>query len=138
MPRILGLDVGDVRIGIAQSDLGRRIASPHSVYRRVGYGPDTEHFVRLAKEVDANLLVLGLPKNMDGTEGFQAHKVRDFAQKLQEAGFEVAYVDERLTTVSAERTLLEGNVRRDRRREKIDAVAAALILQQYLDGRGKQ
>jgi putative Holliday junction resolvase len=63
--------------------------------------------------------------------------VRDFAQKLQEAGFEVVFVDERLTTVSAERALIEGNVRRDKRKENIDSVAAALILQQYLDGRGK-
>jgi putative Holliday junction resolvase len=137
MGRILGLDVGNVRIGIAQSDLGHRIASPHSVYKRVGYGPDTRHFENLAKELNARLLVLGLPKNMDGSEGFQAQTVRDFAQKLQEAGFEVVFVDERLTTVSAERALIEGNVRRDKRKENIDSVAAALILQQYLDGRGK-
>ena len=84
MPRILGLDVGDVRIGIAQSDLGRRLASPNSVYRRVGYGPDTEHFLRLAKELDANLLVLGLLKTWTA-EGFGLIRCRTLP-KLQEAG----------------------------------------------------
>ena len=133
MPRILGLDVGDKRIGIALSDTLHCIASPHSVYTRIGYGPDVRHFVALAKEVDASLLVLGLPLNMDGSHGFQSQKVAAFAEKLQESGLQVTLWDERLSTVSAEKALIEGNMQRQARRTTVDMVAAALILQSYLD-----
>lgn len=133
MPRILGLDVGDRRIGVALSDALHMIATPHSVYSRVGWGPDAKHFARLAREVDAELLVLGLPLNMDGSRGFQAEKTMAFAEKLNEAGLKTVFCDERLTSVSAERALVEGGMRRDRRRVTVDGVAAALILQTYLD-----
>lgn len=133
MGRILGLDIGDRRIGIALSDEGRRIASPHSVYQRVGYGPDTRYFLGLAKEHGVAYIVSGLPFNMDGSLGPQADKVRAFCEQLAAAGLEVRYIDERLSTRAAESALIAGGMRRDTRRETVDKVAAALILQSYLD-----
>lgn len=131
--RVLCLDVGDKRIGIAVSDETRLIASPHSVLTRVGYGPDTRHIAALCRELRAGLVVVGLPRNMDGSIGFQAEKVRAFAGQLTAAGLDVAFQDERLSTVSAQQALLEGGMRRDERRGTVDKVAAAIILQQYLD-----
>lgn len=131
--RVLALDVGDVRIGVAVSDGTRTIAQPLCVYKRVGYGPDSAYFVRLAAEQGAALLVLGLPLNMDATCGFQAEKVKAFGEVLQKAGLTVAYQDERMTTQSAERALLEGDMRRADRRQTVDKIAAAVILQQWLD-----
>ena len=131
--RILGLDVGDRRIGVAVSDEMRLIASPHSVYTRVGYGPDVKHMQQLCRETGAALIVCGLPRNMDGSEGFQAEKVKAFAQKLTESGLTVAFQDERLSTVSAHQALIEGGMRREERKGTVDKVAAAVILQTYLD-----
>jgi len=137
MGRVLGLDVGDRRIGVALSDEGRRIASPHSVYQRVGYGPDTRYFLALAKEQGVAYIVAGLPYNMDGSLGGQADKVCAFCDQLAAAGLEVRYVDERLTTRAAEGALLEGGMRRDARRDTVDKVAASLILQSHLDQLGR-
>ena len=133
MGRVLGLDVGDRRIGIAVSDETRLIASPHSVYTRVGWGPDVRFLAKLYQELACDLVVSGLPRNMDGSEGFQAQKVRQFMEKLQEAGLPVAFQDERLSTVSAHKALIAGGMRRDERKGTVDKVAAAVILQQYLD-----
>ncbi len=133
MARLLGLDVGDKRIGVALSDESQLIASPHSVYTRVGFGPDTRHFVSLVQQTGAQALVVGLPYNMDGTLGDQAHKVQALCQRFQEAGLQVHYIDERLTTKSAEAALIEGGMRRENRRDTVDKVAAALILQSWLD-----
>ena len=132
--RVLALDVGDKRIGIAVSDMTRLIATPHSVYTRVGYTPDVKHVCRLCGELGADLVVCGLPRNMDGSIGFQAEKVMAFAEKLKEAGLEVVFQDERLSTVSAHQALIQGGIRRDDRKGVVDKVAAAVILQQYLDG----
>lgn len=131
--RILCLDVGDKRIGIAVSDAMRLIASPHSVYTRVGYGPDVRHIQGLCRELDAELVLCGLPRNMDGSIGFQAEKVLAFAEKLKEGGLAVAFQDERLSTVSAHQALIEGGMHREQRKGTVDKVAAAVILQQYLD-----
>ena len=131
--RILCLDVGDKRIGIAVSDAMRLIASPHSVYTRVGYGPDVRHIQGLCRELDAELVLCGLPRNMDGSIGFQAEKVLAFAEKLKEGGLTVAFQDERLSTVSAHQALIEGGMHREQRKGTVDKVAAAVILQQYLD-----
>ncbi len=136
--RIVGLDVGDRRIGIALSDETRLIASPHSVYTRVGWGPDVKHIQGLFDEARAELVVCGLPRNMDGTEGFQAEKVKLFAQQLIKAGLPVAFQDERLSTVSAHQALIEGGMRREGRKGTVDKVAAAVILQAYLDGQGRK
>ena len=131
--RLLGLDVGDRRIGIAVSDETQLIATPHSVYTRVGYGPDCRHIARLYGELGCVGVVSGLPLNMDGSAGFQAEKVRAFAAKLEEAGLPVAFQDERLSTVSAHEALIAGGMRREERKGTVDKVAAAVILQQYLD-----
>ena len=131
--RVLALDVGDVRIGIAVSDSSRLIAQPVSVYRRVGYGPDVRHILSLCQEYDTHLVLCGLPLNMDGSEGGQAQKVRALGGELQKAGLTVLYQDERLTTATAEKALLQGGMRRENRKETVDKVAAAVILQQWLD-----
>ena len=131
--RILALDVGDRRIGIALSDETQLIATPHSVYTRVGWGPDVKHIQRLFTENNAVLVVCGLPKNMDGSEGFQAEKVKSFAQQLIQAGLPLEFQDERLSTVSAHQALIEGGMHRDERKGTVDKVAAAVILQSYLD-----
>lgn len=133
MGRLMGLDIGDRRIGIALSDMGRRIASPHSVYQRVGYGPDTRFLSALAQEHEVAYVVAGLPRNMDGSLGEQAQKAQAFCQQLEQAGLRVEYIDERLTTKAAQMALLESGVRREGRRDRVDKVAAALILQSYLD-----
>ena len=131
--RIVALDVGDRRIGIAVCDELRIIASPHSVYTRVGFGPDVRHIKALCDQLGTRDVLCGLPRNMDGTVGFQAQKVQALAEQLENAGLNIFYQDERLTTVTAERALIEGGMHRQERRGTVDKVAAAVILQQYLD-----
>ena len=131
--RIVALDVGDRRIGIAVCDEMRIIASPHSVYTRVGFGPDVKHIKAICDQMGTRDVLCGLPRNMDGTEGFQSQKVRALAEQLEKAGLNIFYLDERLTTVTAERALIEGGMHRQERRGTVDKVAAAVILQQYLD-----
>ena len=133
LKRIVALDVGDRRIGIAVSDPLGMIAQPIETYTRVGYGPDTRHIAQIAAQYETNSILCGLPRNMDGTQGFQVEKVREFAAKLEELGLSVSYYDERLTTVMAEQALLEADMRRDRRKQKVDMLAAVMILQSYLD-----
>ena len=131
--RILALDVGDVRIGVAISDPTRTIASPVEVIRRVGWGPDTRRIVALCAQYETTEVLSGLPLNMDGTEGFQAKKVRDFCAQLTKAGLHVSFQDERLTTVTAEEAMLEDNLSRASRKQNVDKIAAAVILQQWLN-----
>ena len=131
--RIVALDVGDVRIGIAVCDEMRLIASPHSVYKRVGYWPDVRHIKALCDQMGTRSVLCGLPRNMDGSIGFQAKKVLALAEQLELAGLHVIYQDERLTTVTAEKALIEGGMHREQRKDNVDKVAAAVILQQYLD-----
>ena len=131
--RIVALDVGDVRIGIAVSDEMRLIATPHSVYKRLGFGPDVKHIKAICDEMGTRSVLCGLPRNMDGSIGFQAKKVLALAEQLELAGLHVIYQDERLTTVTAERALIEGGMHREERKGTVDKVAAAVILQQYLD-----
>ena len=130
--RIVALDIGDVRIGVAVTDPTRTIASPVEVITRVGWGPDTRAVKAVCDRYETNLVVSGLPLNMDGTEGFQAKKVRDLCAQLEKAGLTVFFQDERLSTVTAEETLLEGNVSREGRKGVVDKVAAAIILEQWL------
>ena len=130
--RIVALDIGDVRIGVAVSDATRTIASPVEVITRVGWGPDTRKILEICHRFETNLVVSGLPLNMDGSEGFQAGKVRDLCRQLTAAGLTVFFQDERLTTVTAEEALLEGSLSRKERKTKVDKVAAALILEQWL------
>lgn len=133
MGRLLCLDVGDRRIGLAVSDEGRRFANPFGLIERVGWGPDVKKVREAFDRAEADYLVLGLPRNMDGSEGFQAEKVRLFAEQLQKAGMDVDFCDERLSTVEAEHALIEGGMRRGKRKTHVDKVAAAVILQRYLD-----
>ena len=131
--RILALDVGDVRIGIAVSDPGRTIAIPVEVLTRKGWGPDTRRIKALCEQYETMEILSGLPLNMDGSEGFQARKVRDFCAQLEKAGMHIIFHDERLTTVAAHEALLEANLSGQERKKKVDKVAAALILQSWLD-----
>lgn len=136
MKRKIALDVGDVRIGVAVSDLLGITANPRETYvRKKGdTNADIAYFCEYAKREEADAFVLGLPKNMDGAEGDRAVVTRQFGDMLQEAsGLPVLYQDERLTTVSAERMLIDADVRREKRKKVIDKVAATIILQSYLD-----
>ena len=133
MGRVLGLDVGDKRIGVALSDETRLIASPYCVIQSVGWGPDSRKIADIMRETGADLIVSGLPYNMDGSLGFQAKKIQDFLKVVEGLGFRVEWIDERLTTVSAQNALIEGGMRREDRRNHVDKVAAAVILQTWLD-----
>lgn len=131
--RLLGLDVGDRRIGVAVSDPTGSIARPVEIYRRREDSVDIQHMVDLAIEYEAIGFVVGLPKNMNGTEGPQAEKTREFAEGLVFLGRRVALWDERLSTIEATRRRDEQRRKKRGLQEHIDAEAAALILQTYLD-----
>ncbi len=135
--RILCLDVGDVRIGVAVSDPERTIAVPVEVIRRVGWGPDCRRIRELCDQYGTDEVLSGLPLNMDGSEGFQARKVREFCAQVEKRGLKVLFQDERLTTVSAEDALLEDGMSREERKKNVDKIAAALILRQWLDEQNK-
>ena len=136
--RIVALDVGDRRIGIAVSDALGITAQPIETYTRVGYGPDVRRISQIAQQYETNRILCGLPLNMDGTRGFQAEKVAQLAEKLEETGLVISYYDERMTTVLAEDALLEANMSRENRKKKVDMVAAVMILQSYLDAQAMQ
>jgi putative Holliday junction resolvase len=131
--RILGLDPGERRVGVALSDPTGTIASPHSVIDRRSV--EVAEAVRmLCDEHDVEQIVVGLPTGLSGVEGPSAKAARAVGDALAEAtGLPVEYQDERFTTVTAEAALLEGGVRRAKRRDVRDKVAAAVILQTYLD-----
>ena len=131
--RIVCLDIGDVRIGVAVSDPTGTIASPVEVIQRVGWGPDTRKICELCARYETDRILSGLPLNMDGSEGFQAQKVRAFCERLEQSGLSVSFQDERLSTVSAEDALIEGGISRTGRKQLVDKVAASVILQQWLD-----
>ena len=133
--RIVALDVGDRRIGIAVSDPLGVTAQPIETYTRIGYGPDSRYIAEIARRYETDRILCGLPRNMDGTQGFQVEKVKEFAAKLEELGLVIEYYDERMTTMLAESALLEANMRREDRKKKVDMVAAVVILQSYLDAR---
>jgi putative pre-16S rRNA nuclease len=131
--RIAALDVGEVRIGVAVSDELGITAQGVGVVRRVGGRRDLEAIADVLRPYAPDRLVVGLPLSMSGAEGPQAARVRAFANNVAtHLGLPLEFWDERLTTVAAERTLLEADVSRRRRREVIDKVAATLILQGYL------
>lgn len=131
--RIMGIDYGKVRIGIALTDLLKTIASPYEVYKSVSLQKDVEYFVKLVKEKEVEKIVIGLPLNMDGSEGERAKRTRIFGEMLEKAcSVPIVYQDERLSSVEAENYLLDGDVRRDKRKNLIDKVAATIILEDYL------
>ncbi|MBQ6426565.1 MAG: Holliday junction resolvase RuvX [Clostridia bacterium] len=135
--RTLAFDVGDRRIGIAVSDLLGITAQPVETYTRTDdEEKDIRYLLSVAKRYAPSKLVFGMPRNMNGTYGFQAEKVRVFAEKLLENwDGEYDFYDERLTTVTAERILLEADVSRKKRKQVVDKIAAVVILQGYLDSR---
>jgi putative Holliday junction resolvase len=134
--RVLALDVGEKRIGIAKPDETGTLAVPHSVYCRKNLAEDVASLATLCQELRIEALVVGLPLNMDGTEGPQAKKVREFAEKLAEVvKVPVFYVDERWTTKEAERAMREAGEQPSREKEKVDALSAVLILQAWLESR---
>ncbi len=135
MNRVMALDFGDARIGIAMSDIMKIIANGYETYKRINEEKDLQYIVSLVKPNMVDEIVFGLPINMDGSEGDRVLKTRDFAGKLQELlpNTKIAFQDERLTTVTGERMLIEAGVRREKRKGVIDKIAATIILQQYLD-----
>ncbi len=137
--RLMALDVGEKRIGIAFSDLLRLTAQGKETYNRKEQSADFEYLCKMFKENDSEKIICGLPKNMDGSLGFQAQSVMEFADSLaQYIGCDVVYEDERLTSAFAERTLIEADVSRSKRKKVIDKLAAVAILQSYLDKTPKE
>ena len=129
---ILGLDVGEKRIGVALAD--GLLAIPLTVIDRAGEEADLERVLALAEEHGVKRIVVGLPRSLDGSIGRQAERVLSFSSALSEStDVPVDTWDERLSTVSAERLLLDAGVKREKRRARRDAMAAAIILQSYLD-----
>ena len=134
MTRVLGLDVGDVRIGVALSDPLGITAQRLTVLERTGLAKDIAAVRALVDQHGATRVVIGMPLTMQGERGIQAHKVESFATALERVGsVPVTFVDERLTTVQGERALREMNTRGKKRKQVIDQIAAQLILQQFLD-----
>ena len=132
--RILAVDFGDTRTGLALSDPSRLLASGLETLSPGGMEKTAEAVAKVAKERGAAAVVVGLPKNMDGTEGFRAVRCREFAEKLAVlTGLPIAMLDERLTTVSASRYLNETNTRGSARKGVIDTLSAQIILQNALD-----
>lgn len=134
MKRLLGLDVGDKTIGIAVSDPLGFTAQGVKTIRRIGIKKDIKEMIDVIDEYSAAKLVVGLPKNMNNTLGPQGEKVIKFINKLnKKKDIEIIYQDERLTTVSAQRTLIQADVSRKKRKKVVDKLAAVYILQTYLD-----
>ena len=135
MRRVLALDVGDTRIGVAVSDPLGITAQGLETYTRTGdTEKDAEHIAELAKKYEPVRLLFGMPRNMDGSYGFQSEKVKEFAQAVLKVwDGEHAFFDERLTTVSAERVLVEADMDWRKRRKVVDKLAATIIWQGYLD-----
>ena len=136
MERVLALDVGDRRIGLAVSDPLGLTAQGIETYQRADNDPDADarYILKIAERYRPVLLLFGLPRNMDGSYGYQSEKVKEFSRVvLRNWSGKYDFYDERLTTVRAERILLEGNVRREKRKKVIDKMAACVILEGYLE-----
>ena len=136
--KIMGIDYGDARTGVAVSDLLCTIVGSTTVVPSRNTQKAIADIVRIAKEQQVGLIVVGLPRNMAGTEGPRAELCRGFAQQLREAsGIEVTMWDERRTTVEAHNILSQHNYHGKKRKDTVDAVAASLILEGYLNFRGR-
>lgn len=138
MKRIMGIDYGDARTGVAISDLLCSIVGSTAVIPSRNQEKAIADIVRIVKEQEVGEIVVGLPKNMDGTEGERAQLCREFGQKVAEAtGLIVHMWDERRTTVEAHNILSQHNYHGQKRKNTVDAVAASLILEGYLAFRGR-
>ncbi|HHX96812.1 MAG TPA: Holliday junction resolvase RuvX [Clostridia bacterium] len=132
--RILGMDLGEKRIGLSLSDPLGITAQGLKTIKRTDLETDLQQLKEIIEEKKVKKIVVGLPRNMDGTLGPQAEKVKQFiAFLIQEISMEVVYWDERLTTIAAERVLIGGGVSRKKRKKFIDKLAAVIILQSFLD-----
>jgi putative Holliday junction resolvase len=132
--RFLGLDIGTKTIGLALSDVLGMIATPTETLRRGKFIDDSKKLLAIVKQHDVGALVLGLPLNMDGSEGPRCQSVRQFAANLLAAqDLDIAFWDERLSTVAAHRVMIEADLSRKRQSEVVDKMAAAVILQGFLD-----
>lgn len=131
---LAGLDLGEKTIGVAISDRMGTVATPHKTIRRKKFTLDAVELFEIVKQREVGGLLLGLPRNMDGSEGPRCQKTRAFARNLSKlTELPIGFWDERLSTVAAERALLEADTSRKRRAEVIDHVAASYILQGALD-----
>lgn len=132
--KIMSVDYGDVRTGIAFSDIGERLASPYTVIKETYQPKLIDKICDLIKKENAQKVVIGLPRNMDGTYGFRSEACKELGEKLETAsGVPVFYQDERLTTVIAHDILCANNVRGKKKKDTVDAVSAVMILQSFLD-----
>ena len=132
--RLLGLDVGTKTIGLALSDVTRRVATPYDTIRRTKFTADAKTIAETIEKNQVGALIIGLPLNLDGSEGPRAQSTRAFARNLAlHVGVPIAFWDERLSTAAVERHLIEADASRKRRAEVIDRMAAAYILQGALD-----
>ena len=137
MQAMMGLDLGTKTIGVAVSDGMQSVATPLETVKRKKFTQDAERLLQIIAERNIGAVVLGLPLNMDGTEGPRAQSTRAFARNLEKMiEIPITFWDERLSTVAAERALLEADTTRKRRSEVIDHVAASYILQGVLDRLG--
>jgi len=133
--RILALDHGTKRIGVAVSDEMKMIATPLEYIPAEPFADFLARLKEIVREKEVEMILIGMPRNMDGSYGPAALKVQEFAAALKDAiPIPLKTWDERLTSAQAQRFLIQGNVRRDKRKEKVDKTAAALLLQSYLDG----
>ncbi len=137
MQRYMGIDYGIKRIGVALSDLLGVTAQPHSVIQRENLPKDIARLKEIALAGSVGCIVIGFPYNMNGTEGSLAAEIRDFGDRIREAtGIPVEYYDERLTSMEADRMLIEqSDMPRERRKQVRDKIAAAIFLQSYLNGK---
>lgn len=137
--KYISLDIGDVRIGVARSDVMGMLATPYEVINRKKV-KSVKRIAEILEENNTKSLVVGIPKSLDGTEKRQAEKVREYIEKLKKniEGLEIYEVDERMTTVSADRMLTDGGKKGAlEKRKVVDKIAAAIILQTFLDSRRK-
>jgi putative holliday junction resolvase len=133
--RILALDHGTVRIGVAVSDELKMIATPLEYIPAEPFADFLARLKQILQEKEVELILIGMPRNMNGSYGPAALKVQEFVGVLRETILTpIKTIDERLTTVQAQKFLIQGKVRRDQRKEKVDKTAAAIMLQSYLDG----
>ncbi|WP_323795241.1 Holliday junction resolvase RuvX [Nisaea sp.] len=132
--RILGLDLGSKTIGIAISDPFLRVASPITTIQRRKFTKDAEELARIVEERNVGAFLIGLPLNMDGTEGPRCQSTRDFARELiLRIDLPVAFFDERMSTMAVERAMIDADMTRKKRAARVDQLAAAYILQAALD-----
>ena len=139
LKRVLALDVGDKRIGIAVSDPMGITANGLETYTRKDPQSDAQYIIDMAKGYAPVELLFGMPRNMNGTYGPQSEKVKDFANLIaSQYDGEISFYDERMTTMQAERVLIDADMSRQKRRKVIDKVAAVVILQSYLANQSSQ